>query len=318
MPINTIPLQIDLGYYYSCLYSNSNSSPNPTKHRIRSKVEITPESPPNLNPDSTLKYQHDDIKAIVGESASQHPLELNKTLSEAYRILTYSLISKSISPNQPTNINLIINYPLNIYNSNTKSEFEKFISTPDFINIFVNSIQFTFHISKCITFPQTIPVAYIHPQHFQNKLHAIIDIGGLTCQGIILDNFNPVPNTKFTENLGSIILYNQIRKSLNSKFSINVQDYEMPNIINSGLSKFNLESKSIINSIINSHISEITKHLKLNNWNINNLPIMFTGGGALLIKPYLLQHFPSAIFSNNPLWDNVLGLKVVSNSVFQT
>ena len=300
MSINT---QIDLGYYYACLS---------TKQHIRSKVEITSEYLPSLNPD-TIQYQHNNLKAIIGESASQHSLELDKTRNEAYRILAYTLISKIIQPNTPNHINLVINYPLNIYNTKTKTEFEKFISTTDFINILVNNQRFIFHINKCITFPQTVPVAYVNPHFFQNSVKALIDIGGLTCQGIILDNFNPVPNTKFTENLGSIILYNQIRKSLNSRFSTNFQEYEIPNIINNGLSKF----KPIISDIINFHILEIINHLKLNNWNIENLEIMFTGGGALLLKDYLLQHFPNSTFSNNPLWDNVLGLKVVSNNVFR-
>lgn len=178
--INT-QIQIDLGYYYTC---------NSSKQSIRSKVELTTETPNTINSNSILQYQHDDTRAIVGESASQHPIELNKTKNIAYQILTYSLITKSLTPKTPTNINLVINYPLNIYNSKSKSEFESFIKTPDFINIFINSIQFTFHIQKCLTFPQTIPVAYIHPQHFQNSIHSIIDIGGLTCQGIILDNFS--------------------------------------------------------------------------------------------------------------------------------
>jgi plasmid segregation protein ParM len=305
--INT-QIQIDLGYYYTC---------NSSKQSIRSKVELTTETPNTINSNSILQYQHDDTRAIVGESASQHPIELNKTKNIAYQILTYSLITKSLTPKTPTNINLVINYPLNIYNSKSKSEFESFIKTPDFINIFINSIQFTFHIQKCLTFPQTIPVAYIHPQHFQNSIHSIIDIGGLTCQGIILDNFNPIPNTKFSESLGSIILYNQIRKNLNSVFNLNIQDYEIPHIINSGLPSHLISSKSLINSIIDSHISEIIKYLKFNNWNIETIPIMFTGGGSLLIKSHLLKRFPSAIFSSNPLYDNVLGLKVVSDSVFK-
>ena len=146
---------IDNGYWYSNLIIPKTLS---KKIRIRSKVQFSEE--PFLT-NNTDFFQHDEIKAIVGEGAKQHSIELDKTRDEAYRILTYTLIAKTLHNQDFSKINLVINYPLNIFNKETKNNFEEFLKTPDFINIFLNKEQKTFHIQNCLVFPQTIPSLFL-------------------------------------------------------------------------------------------------------------------------------------------------------------
>lgn len=72
---------------------------------------------------------------------------------------------------------------------------------------------------------------------------------------------------------------------------------------------------SIIEEILSAHIKEIKENLKINNWDVDNLEIMFTGG-SLLLQQYLSYHFSNFILSQDPIWDNTLGLQKVGELIW--
>ncbi len=321
MTLYNINCEIDLGYWYSNL--SSKKVLGDRRLSLRSKVEMTKEG--FISGQGTHRYKHEMVEAVVGEGASQHNLKLDKTRDEGYRVLAYTLLCKIIDKDKEDMerqkefpvINLVTNYPLNVYNSETKEAFEDFLKTEDFIHVFLDKKQKMFWLKNCTVFPQTVPVSYVNPKSFNNQIKGIIDIGGMTCQGVILDSFNIVPDSKFTENLGCLNLYNKVRKELNSYFTVNIQDYEMPAIIKNGLRENTQKSLEIIDEVIRSHIKEIQNAIKVNNWNEHNIPIMFTGGGSLLLKAYLEEMFPYVEFSQDPLWDNVKGLRKVGEVFYE-
>ncbi|WP_148206872.1 ParM/StbA family protein [Natranaerobius thermophilus] len=315
MSNNILNCEIDLGYWFSNLRTRKILGEK--NIRLRSKVEFTTDA--LISGAGTYHFRHDDLKGVVGEGASQHSLELDKTRDKAYKVLAYSLIALAIEKNKDQMerdkefpiINLVTNYPLNIYNGQTKEQFEEFLKTSDFIHVFVNREHKLFWLKNCTVFPQTVPVSYANPSAFKNQIKGIVDIGGMTTQGVILDSFNIIPSSRFTENLGCLNLYNKVRKALNSYFTVNIQDYEMPTIIKNGLRVNTKKSLEIIDEIIRDHIKEIQNAMTVNNWNEENIPIMFTGGGSLLLREYLEEMFPHVEFSQDPLWDNAKGLRKV-------
>lgn len=310
--VTKINAEADLGYYWACLSSRKILGDN--NSRIRSKVEFTDNFISNTR--DTYKLELDNKKIIVGEGARQHNFELDKTRDEAYRILIYTLLSTLAKDSNPLDINLVTNYPLSVYNNDSKTTFEQFLKTKEYVSVLLNGKPKLFNISNCLVYPQCIPAAYVNQSYFKNQTTALVDMGGITCQGVILKNFNITPDSKWCENLGGLILLNNIREALNTKFSINIQDYEMDNILENGLPQDRQKSNIIIKDIIHMHISKIKNQMKLKSWNIDNLNIVFTGGGSLLIKSILLNSFNYCKLSNNPLWDGTLGLRAVSDNVY--
>lgn len=309
---NNTTAEIDLGYYNSKLRCKRILGDD--KIVVRSKVELTEEY---VTANNTTRYEDDYHKAMVGEGAKQVNIELDKTKDEQYRILTYTLLGKLVKSGEPVSISLVINYPLNIYNQQTKTAFENYIKTKDFIHVYLDKEQKTFHVQQCLVFPQTVPVAYVHPTLFKDRYRAILDIGGITAQGVVLDNFNMVKDTKFSELLGTLVLFNSVRKALNSEFSVNIQDFEMPYVIREGLVQHKDRSLALIDEVVMAHLTDIKRTMKLNNWNLDNTPILLTGGGSLLMQKQLQKVFPYSTLSEEPLWDNAKGLRKVSEAVYE-
>lgn len=295
-------LEIDNGYWHT-------KSP---LIKFRSKVEETKEI---LNKNNTYQVALENKTYLVGDGAENYNIELDKTNNILHKITTYTMLGLS-TERETESFNIVVTYPLNLYNAENKLSFSQFLKTKNHIPIVINGVQKYIHINECIVFPQTLPVVYLNAQYYKNRIIAVIDIGGYTAQGCIIENLNLIQSSRFSEPLGCFILYNNIKKELNKEFNINIRDYEIPHVIKTGI-KINPEkSLKIINEILYSHCLEIKKVLRMNNWNIENLNFLFTGGGSLLLENFLIKMF-GGYLSADPVMDNVKGLRIVSEMVYK-
>lgn len=291
-------ITIDNGYYHTTSYTES---PLPQLYSFRSKIQST------FTPLNYHKTHHlilDNQSYLIGDGAEQIDININKSNSQLHYLTTLTSLALH-NPKSP--VNLIANIPLNIYNKQNKISFENYLRTTTPISLSLNNKSYLISIPNVVVFPQTIPVLYTNktPSYI-----AVLDIGGLTAQGTITQNKNLIQSSIFTEQLGTLILFNKIKKHLNSLCSINIQDYEIEFIFNNPL------YQKEISIICNEHLSLITKAMKLSNWNIESTPILCTGGGSLILEPYFKKHFPIYQISNDPLNDNVKGLWEVARYVF--
>jgi hypothetical protein len=142
-----------------------------------------------------------------------------------------------------------------------------------------------------------------NPEEYKNKLIAVWDNGGLTSQGCCFENLKPIPETMFSIDGGGIILNNKIKTYLNSKYGLNLQDYQIPHL--EGYEKDK-------DYIIQEHIETITLEMKKHNWDIKTLPILATGGASekMRVDKYLSNCF----LSKDCTYDNVKGLYAMGAS----
>lgn len=272
---------------------------------LRSKYE---KSNDVLNKKNTHHLVYNDTDYIVGDGAGISSIDYDKTSDEIYQIITYAALS--MITNVELDFYVMCSYPLTIYNNN-KDLFSSYIKGKCEHKTTFNGDKKKFNILDVTTFPQGVAHAYAHPKHFLNNTCAILDFGGLTINGVILEDMNIVPGTGFTENLGSIILLNKIKKNLDTKFGTNIQEYELPSIIQNGLKingKVLAGSQDVVHNTIKQHMNEIKKVMKSNNWNVESLDLVITGGSSLDYKDFLELSFPQAIFSEDPVNDGVNGL----------
>lgn len=286
---------IDNGYWATKVFSRSKV------FNFRSKFEKANDT---LN-NNTMSFQYADENYLVGEGATMSNVEYDKTSNELHKICTYAALA-SLSNFLGTEFNIVVGYPLNIYSSN-KEAFAEYLKTSDFIETELNGEMKVFRVNDCLVFPQGAGVLYVNPERYKNKVIAIMDIGGLTVNGCIFDNLNLIRESIFTENLGTIILQNKVKKALDKRYSLNIQEYELPWIIKNGYRQEEEGSKKIIDEVLMSHVEEIRKVARINNWNIDNLEILLAGGGSLLLEDYLERTFPTIFMSDDPVNDNAKG-----------
>jgi len=241
----------------------------------------------------------------VGEGAERYTVDLNKTNNNLHRLLTITGLGL-ITPIETYKYKIVANYPLNLYNKKNKKIFENYLKTnDDYIKFKINGRQKIICIEDCLVFPQTLPVLYVNDT--KSDVIGILDVGGLTVQGVICKNKNIIYSTIFTESKGMLVLQQKIKKELNSKYNTNIQDYQIEDVIKSGLLRDKLGSQKLINEICYQHTEEIIRLIKLVGWN-EDLPILLTGGGSLILYDYFKKFIPDVTLSNDPLYDNVKGL----------
>lgn len=269
---------------------------------FRSLVEKTEDK---LNKSNTYAVNMLDQNYLVGDGASDWNVELDKTSNELHKVTVYTGLGL-INDEVPDSFDIVVNYPLGQWNKKNKTNFEEFLMNKEFITLKINGVQKMVRIRRCTAFPQTVPVIYLKKYE---GIIGLIDIGGLTVQGCIVKNMNLIRDSIFSENKGCIVIYNEIRKLLNKKYGINIQDYEMENIIEN-----ELVDKNLIQDYLNQYVFNLKQIMRKNGWNIELLRIIFTGGGSLVLKKYLEG---LGELSDNPIMDNVLGLWEVAKICYE-
>jgi plasmid segregation protein ParM len=259
----------------------------------------------DLNKNNTFKLYYNNTVYLVGEGATYSNLNNDKYNSDLHKICTYTALSK-ISNFIGYEFDLVVGYPLNICSYN-KDIFSKYLKNNDEVIIteLDNELK-RFKINDVIVLPQGAVSPYSQDiNKFKDKIIGVIDIGGKTINGIILDNLNPIRETMFTEDLGILILYDDIKIKLNSR-GYNVMDYQISDIVKNGLIGYDKnEIKTIIDEVIDEHISKIKLVMRKRKWAIETLEILCIGGGSIVLKDYIYKILPYGIICDDADYVNV-------------
>lgn len=286
-------ISIDLGYYQTKSYFRNKT------FLLRSKVEQIQNS---TKFSSGIKFTLNDKTYLVGNGAEHSSLDLQKYNNETYKLITYAVLCNI----GPGSYNLITSLPLNYCTKQYKTVFRNYLETNS-TTILFNHKPLQISIPSVLIVPQTASIIYTNPLLYKNEIIGIIDVGGLTASGCIFDNLDIIKSSIFTEQHGSLYLFQQIKSQLNQQFTLNLQEYEIKYIIQNGLKNHEEQSVNIINSIFDDYVKNIKKQTILYNWEINSIPILFSGGTSLLLKDHITKHFPTATISSNALYDNCIG-----------
>jgi plasmid segregation protein ParM len=270
---------------------------------FQSRIEETNET---INTNKTYKITYNNKTYIVGAGANSNYIEYDKTANEINKIYTLVALSKLMDTNYES-FKLVTGYPLNLFNAN-KNIFAKYLKAYD-IPFEIDGIRKRITIDDCIVFPQGAGSLFVNPNYYRDKIIAVLDIGGLTVNGVVFENLNLNSSSMFTINLGTIILFNKLRKVLNSKFTTNIQEYEIQNILQNGLiiNGEKQSCKEVIDEIFTDHCKQIKAECRKYNWNIETLDILVTGGGALVLDGYIQQILPQSHIVDDPVHSNCKG-----------
>lgn len=237
--------------------------------------------------DTNIMIDKERYKVGVGSS----DLELNKTMSLTQKVCIEYAIQKASIEN---NVRVMTAMPINAYkNIEAREAYKKWLLGMN-------------RISYCEVQPEGATAILSDLQWYVGRLVCLVDVGGLTANIMIFDNGKLVPDTAFSCQLGSIILENRIRQSLQQNCLVNVPEYQIKYLLNS--------DDPVINTVLEEYIADLRQELRKMNYP-STIEYRFTGGGALKFHSLFKQHF-NCFISKDAVWENVRGLYLMSKVVW--
>lgn len=286
------------------------------KFYIRSKFT---KNPNNIVLGNNYLINYKDDHYLIGDGGEDYSLDTDKQ-SLQHKLCTYLAVEHFA---QDETALVVLGTPLNLFtNPQKREEYRDYIIEDSIIEFKVNYNSKEICLQEVIPFPECGGIAYSQPdEDFQNTIRGVLDIGGLNVTGCLFDNLNPVKDTDFTENLGSIILMNSIKDELNKQYpNVNLKDYDIPGILKNGLfidGKLNKYANDIIQKTIDKHFERIIKVMKKKGWSPKTMKLTVGGGGSLDIGIETIQKFiPQSKLSLDPVWDNAKGNYIVSELLY--
>ncbi|NNU78147.1 ParM/StbA family protein [Clostridium estertheticum] len=255
---------------------------------------------------------------LVGDMLSEDKCDYNISKSSVnHQLCIYLAIVKvvdrigAMSMGVP-NIYLSINTPINIYKNKTlKEEYIKLIQRKgEVIPIKVNGRSFVFKINYILPLPEATASIYSNISNFRDKKATIIDCGSLNTSYCTFNSLVPLLDTMIIANSGINVLRSTIAERLTTFCGSLVSNDDMEEILKNEYLYIDgvkiEESKAIVEGLIREHVLEIFNYAKSRSVSFNNTTLIFTGGGTILLKKYILEIYPNAIFENDPQYANAI------------
>ncbi|MCB2299891.1 ParM/StbA family protein [Clostridium tagluense] len=255
---------------------------------------------------------------LIGDMLSEDKCDYNISKSSTNHILCiYLAICKIIDKTGAMsfgvpNVYLSVNTPINIYKNNAlKEEYIKLIQRKgEVIPMKVNGRSFVFKISFILSLPEATASIYSNISNFREKKATIIDCGSLNTSYCTFNSLVPLLESMVIANSGINVLRSTIAERLTTFCGTLVSNDDTEETLKNGYLYVDgakvVESKTIVESLIREHVLEIFNYAKSRGISFNNTTVIFTGGGTILLKKYIFEIYPNAIFEEDPQYANVL------------
>ena len=126
---------------------------------------------------------------IVGEQAEEQSYDVSKT-NLLHKLVTYVAITRLAENNSV--IQLVINCPVSIYKYKLqREEYRKYIYNDGEFDITVDEEDFHYELDDVLVLPEDYGVVYKYPALFKAKRVALIGLGGLNMNFMVVNNLVP-------------------------------------------------------------------------------------------------------------------------------
>lgn len=202
-------------------------------------------------------------------------------------------------------VKLFVGLPIHsYYNTDYRKEYVAFYQKEKTVTLTVNNVEKTFTIAKVTAMPESVGHVFNNPV---DSLIGVIDIGYTTIDGAVFRDCAPILDTVFSLVDGANPFKTKVRDELNKELLLNIQPYQMDEILSKGMygSKHD-EAQKIIKRCQIQYLKKIVNEMLKHSWEIQSLPIVFTGGGSILLKD-IIEEYETFMVSDNPIYDNLDG-----------
>lgn len=215
----------------------------------------------------------------------------DKTQDERYFILTLFAIAKELEAAghyMPTErIDLAVGLPPEHYGV-LKERFAKYFKRDGIIQFTYRDKPYSITIRNVMVFPQAY--AALIPQSSKVLRMSgvfIVDIGGYTTDVLLLRNGKL--DSQFCRSLetGIITMNNEIVRKVGALHDMRIEDEHIRAVLSGEHTILPDDVKETIRSETKHHAKEILDQLRELQVDLRSNPVVFTGGGSILLRPFL-------------------------------
>ena len=246
----------------------------------------------------------------------------DKTVNDDYYLLTLAAITREIKSRKlPADgaVHLTVGLPLMDYQRDYMafSHYLKRDGKPVYFKY--DNAAYQISIEKVSCYVQGY--AAIVKEWEQGRLNdeepvcAVVDVGGWTTDTFVMIEGNPQTESMISHEIGMIDLFNRIQQKVQSQTGSTIQDAHIKHHLLGKATRLVLPIKQIIEEECRQYAAFLLGKLSETKIDIQNMPLIFLGGGALLLRPYLTEHIdPDMLDFIDDLHANVKGYEVLANA----
>ncbi len=236
--------------------------------------------------------------------STRQPLEQNKTINENYFVLTLAAICKELQfrniPGIRQEIKLAVGLPLTRISYERQRFIEYLKSFGDDFDVRYEGKRHLFTIKDVVVYPQGYSTYATHTNPYKDQPSIIFaDCGSWTIDIMQVDNGIPKANSFVSLNYGTIRLMNliseQVRRSMNGA---EVSESQIDKVLNLEISMLDDSIQSIIMECAEQYAHDTIATMTENGLDITNMPVVFMGGGAAIMKNFAKTHEYVAYIDN--------------------
>jgi hypothetical protein len=246
----------------------------------------------------------------------QPMLDSDKTANDLTKIFVLNVLAKQYDEQENAgNFNVLLTSPPISFKKQSQ-DLPKFLEGE--YKIKYNGKPMTINIKKVVVLPETFLVYTVNnPSKLKGKKTLIIDIGGRTTNVCLLTDCKFSLDDYFTISKGMYNIDQSIAKKINTANYTSYNDEDI-DLLRKQNARVLDDNKELIEEVYREHVDSIVKEVSINSWQIdNNTVILICGGGGIILEEYIQESFPNAKLSNDPLYDNLKALELMSKEVFK-
>ena len=236
--------------------------------------------------------------------------EYRKAYKENYIKLLYSLLC--MSSNEVDNeINLVVALPLSQYKNDKDYLINRILSSE--LKGVYRGHERNFKINDIEVYLEGLASV---EDDFEG---IIVDVGGRTTDAslIYFENGKRRVTNPYSLPIGTIKLYSDFIKMINSKYCLTLEVDEVQRILRNGLKvdgqRVDLSEEMMI---FKEYLDNLVGDLNVQ-YSLKTNDVAFTGGGSILLKGSILKRLPSAYILDNPVFSNAIGMYEYGKEIWE-
>lgn len=249
-----------------------------------------------FNPNSEMFQRVSFNGEITYIGIGEYEREFNKVNKNYLPLLFYAIANAT----EESDINLCLLLP--VAQMPNKDKFINKLKNNSF-SFFINGIPKTININKVVVLPEGLVSFYGIEEKDDDIL--IIDIGSRTVNYASFVNGKIESN--FTEKIGVLDLYSSIKDIENAKGKDLIEE-QIERLIKN--KRIIVEPKvylDFLKDILNRTKAKV---------NIKDYKVVFVGGGALLLRPYIEANTPAVIHEDS-VYANLIGARMLCETMWK-
>ena len=260
-------------------------------------------------------------------SQTRRGYQRNKTLSEDCFILTLfgiakELVANGVRPGMQTTIpiTLLVGLPPAHYGSQFRA-FRNYFLNRGTVTLELDGQEYKIRIDDCECYVQGFAAMLTVFQQVKNLNKAIIcDCGGFTLDYLPVTKGRPDVASCDSLEMGVIKMYNRIIQRCNGEYDILIDEEQIDAVLKDQQSDLSGGMKKLIKSEAEGYIDSIVSALRERAIDLRSVRPIFVGGGAMLLKPYILNNsrIGSAAIVVDDIGANAKGYEILYRQCHQS